>query len=98
MKRIVAQLRNAFPVSSFRLSSRIDSRRPTSIRIDKLSIAAEGMRFTDFYAAPLCSASRAQIQTGCYSVRVSMGRGHPRARPRVVARHRSQRSEVRGQR
>jgi arylsulfatase A len=35
-------------------------------------MAAEGMRFTDFYASHLCSSSRAQIQTGCYSVRVSM--------------------------
>lgn len=35
-------------------------------------MATEGMRFTDFYAAHLCSASRAQIQTGCYSVRVSV--------------------------
>ena len=35
-------------------------------------MAREGMRFTDFYASHLCSSSRAQIQTGCYSVRVSM--------------------------
>ncbi|MCL1920510.1 MAG: sulfatase [Kiritimatiellaeota bacterium] len=38
--------------------------------IDRM--AAEGMRFTDFYASHLCSSSRAQIQTGCYSVRVSI--------------------------
>ena len=32
----------------------------------------EGMKLTDFYAAPLCSASRAQIMTGCYAKRVSI--------------------------
>lgn len=37
--------------------------------IDKL--AAEGMRFTDFYmASPVCSASRAAMMTGCYSQRI----------------------------
>jgi len=35
-------------------------------------MAAEGMRFTDFYAAPVCSASRAQLLTGCYAPRVSV--------------------------
>ena len=34
-------------------------------------MAAEGMRFTDFYAmAPICSASRAGLLTGCYPPRV----------------------------
>jgi arylsulfatase len=34
-------------------------------------LAAEGMRFTNFYAAqPICSASRAAILTGCYPNRV----------------------------
>lgn len=37
--------------------------------IDKL--AAQGMRFTNFYAAqPICSASRAAILTGCYPNRI----------------------------
>ena len=35
-------------------------------------MAAEGMKLTSFYAAPLCSASRAQLLTGCYPKRVSM--------------------------
>ena len=36
-------------------------------------MAAEGMRFTDFYvAAPVCSASRAALLTGCYPVRVGI--------------------------
>lgn len=37
--------------------------------IDKL--AAQGMRFTNFYAAqPICTASRAAILTGCYPNRI----------------------------
>ncbi len=37
--------------------------------LDKL--AAEGVRFTDFYmASPVCSASRAAMLTGCYSQRI----------------------------
>jgi arylsulfatase A-like enzyme len=35
-------------------------------------MAAEGMKLTSFYAAPVCSVSRAQIMTGCYGVRVSV--------------------------
>ena len=35
-------------------------------------MAAEGMRLTSFYAAPVCSASRAQLMTGCYAPRVSV--------------------------
>ena len=39
--------------------------------IDRL--AAEGMRFTDFYSAYcVCSASRASLLTGCYQPRISM--------------------------
>ncbi len=34
-------------------------------------MAAEGMKLTSFYAAPVCSVSRAQILTGCYGARVS---------------------------
>jgi len=36
-------------------------------------MAAEGRRFTDFYVgAPVCSASRASLMTGCYCARVSV--------------------------
>ena len=35
-------------------------------------MAAEGMKLTSFYAAPVCSASRAQLLTGCYAPRVSV--------------------------
>lgn len=35
-------------------------------------MAAEGMRLTSFYAAPVCSVSRAQVLTGCYGARVSV--------------------------
>lgn len=36
-------------------------------------MAAEGRRFTDFYVgAPVCSASRASLLTGCYCARVSV--------------------------
>ncbi len=35
-------------------------------------MAEEGMRFTSFYAAPVCSVSRAQVISGCYGQRVSL--------------------------
>jgi arylsulfatase A-like enzyme len=35
-------------------------------------MAAEGMKLTSFYAAPVCSASRAQLMTGCYAPRVGV--------------------------
>jgi len=38
--------------------------------LDKL--AADGMKFTSFYATPVCSMSRACLMTGCYNVRVSV--------------------------
>ena len=51
-------------------------------RLDRM--AAEGIRFTDFYsAAPVCTPSRAALMTGCYPQRIGMadmprekGRGH----------------------
>ena len=43
----------------------------TTPNIDRL--AAEGMRFTDFYAAAsVCTPSRAALLTGCYPQRVSL--------------------------
>ncbi|MFN0077897.1 MAG: sulfatase [Prosthecobacter sp.] len=38
--------------------------------LDKL--ATEGMKFTSFYATPVCSMSRACLMTGCYNARVSI--------------------------
>jgi arylsulfatase A len=35
-------------------------------------MANEGMKLTSFYAAPVCTPSRAQMMTGCYAKRVSM--------------------------
>ena len=41
-------------------------------RVDQM--AAEGIRFTDFYAAAsVCTPSRAALLTGCYPVRIGMG-------------------------
>ncbi len=45
-------------------------------RIDRM--AAEGMRFTDFYAAaPVCTPARAALLTGCYPVRVGLSNPDP---------------------
>lgn len=35
-------------------------------------LAAEGLKLTSFYAAPVCTPSRAQVLTGCYAKRVSL--------------------------
>ena len=35
-------------------------------------MAREGMKLTSFYAAPVCTPSRAQTLTGCYAKRVSL--------------------------
>jgi arylsulfatase A-like enzyme len=35
-------------------------------------MAREGVKLTSFYAAPVCTPSRAQILTGCYAKRVSL--------------------------
>ena len=43
-------------------------------RFDRM--AAEGMRFTDFYvASPVCSPSRAALMTGCYPKRIGLDSG-----------------------
>ena len=47
--------------------------------IDRM--AGEGVRFTHFYAQPLCGPSRAALLTGCYPVRNSLMFNHlPKAR------------------
>lgn len=38
--------------------------------LDKM--AKDGVKMTSFYAAPVCSVSRAQMMTGCYGARVSV--------------------------
>ena len=48
------------------------SQRNDTPTIDRL--AAEGMRFTDFYmASPVCSPSRGAMLTGCYPPRIGFG-------------------------
>ncbi len=43
-----------------------------AIRTPRLdAMAREGMRFTSFYAQPICGPSRASIMTGCYPLRVA---------------------------
>ena len=45
-------------------------------RLDRM--AAEGVRFTHFYAAaPVCTPSRAALMTGCYPQRVGMAEAFP---------------------
>ena len=46
------------------------------------ALAAEGMRFTDFYVSqPVCSASRASLMSGCYANRVGASRTDFRLEP-----------------
>lgn len=45
----------------------------TKIKTPNLDrFASEGMKFTSFYATPVCSMSRACLMTGCYNARVSI--------------------------
>jgi arylsulfatase A len=46
------------------------SKRNRTPNLDRM--AREGMTLTSFYAAPLCTASRSQLLTGCYAKRLSM--------------------------
>src|SRR5262245_59971110 len=39
--------------------------------IDRM--AAEGTRFTSYYATPVCTPCRAALMTGCYPTRVGLG-------------------------
>ena len=39
-------------------------------RLDRM--AQQGMKLTSFYAAPVCTPSRAQMMSGCYAKRVSL--------------------------
>ncbi|MEM9144489.1 MAG: sulfatase, partial [Bacteroidota bacterium] len=52
--------------------------------IDQL--AAEGIRFTNFYAQPVCGPSRTALMTGCYPLRVAevgnVKRIHPMVHPK----------------
>ena len=52
--------------------------------IDQL--AAEGIRFTNFYAQPVCGPSRTALMTGCYPLRVAevgnIKRFHPMVHPK----------------
>ncbi|MEO1618400.1 MAG: sulfatase [Planctomycetota bacterium] len=42
------------------------------IRTPRLdAMATEGMKFTNFYAQPICGPSRAALMTGCYPLRVA---------------------------
>ena len=53
-------------------------------QIDRM--AAEGIRFTDFYAQPFCGPSRAALMTGSYPPRNSLMFNHvPRAKTGIHA-------------
>jgi len=51
--------------------------------VDKM--AAEGIKFTNFYAQTVCGPSRAALLTGCYPTRVSRENGLKIAHPAVSA-------------
>lgn len=56
----------------------------TTIRTPRLDrMAAEGMRFPDFYAQPVCGPSRAAILTGSYPVRVATHQNKVEIMPRL---------------
>jgi arylsulfatase A-like enzyme len=63
-------------------------------RIDKM--AAEGMRFTDFYApAPVCTPTRAGLLTGCHPQRLGLS-FIPKESPTAKTRTSSTRSRATG--
>ncbi len=58
----------------------------THIRTPNLDrLAAGGMRFTDFYAQPVCGPSRAALLTGCYPLRVAKRKNVVEHHPRLHA-------------
>ena len=57
-------------------------------------MAPEGMKLTSFYAAPVCTASRAQMMTGCYAKRVSMPDVIFPAQPTGISTRRAHRRRV----
>lgn len=46
-------------------------------------LAAEGARFTSFYAQPVCGPSRAALMTGCYPLRVAKRKNQVEPHPRL---------------
>jgi arylsulfatase A-like enzyme len=51
-------------------------------------MAEEGLKLTSFYAAPVCSASRAQLMTGCFAPRAGRQEsGRRRATSKTDRRH-----------
>ena len=44
-------------------------------------MATEGMKFTNFYAQPICGPSRAALMTGCYPIRVAERRNLKNVHP-----------------
>lgn len=50
-------------------------------RLDRL--AAEGVRFTHFYAQTVCGPSRAALMTGCYPLRVATEKNRVEVHPRL---------------
>ena len=48
-------------------------------------LAAEGMRFTSFYAQPVCGPSRAALMTGSYPLRVAKRKNQVEHHPRLHA-------------
>ena len=56
----------------------------TQIRTPRIdTLAKEGMRFTSFYAQPVCGPSRAAIMTGCYPLRLAEAGNIKRTHPAV---------------
>jgi arylsulfatase A-like enzyme len=56
----------------------------TRIRTPNLDrLAAGGMRFTNFYAQPICGPSRAAIMTGCYPLRVAKRKNRVELHPQL---------------
>ena len=63
-------------------------------------MAAEGVKFTDFYVHPVCGVTRAALMTGCYAMRVAeLGNrkfGHPILHSREITIAEGTVQQVRG--